>query len=153
MQTCWIFRESELYQEHPDKSAGVRGEAAGGTGDPELSIEELYREAALSCFRFLGFTSFDQVDRLTIPEYNLLMQAVRLRQVDLDYRNHLQAFLSFAVQAEKRVGKNKSRPVYRTFQRFYDYDAELQKVLSDREPEDRFAGLKQFLREGGGESG
>ena len=59
----------------------------------------------MSCFRFLGFTSFDQVDRLTIPEYNLLMQAVRLRQVDLDYRNHLQAFLSFAVQAEKRVGK------------------------------------------------
>ena len=39
----------------------------------------MYREAALSCFRFLGFTSFDQVDRLTIPEYNLLMQAVRLR--------------------------------------------------------------------------
>ena len=67
----------------------------------------MYQEAALSCFRFLGFTSFDQVDRLTIPEYNLLMQAVRLRQVDLDYRNHLQAFLSFAVQAEKRVGKNK----------------------------------------------
>ena len=57
----------------------------------------MYQEAALSCFRFLGFTSFDQVDRLTIPEYNLLMQAVRLRQVDLDYRNHLQAFLSFAV--------------------------------------------------------
>lgn len=113
----------------------------------------MYREAALSCFRFLGFTSFDQVDRLTIPEYNLLMQAVRLRQVDLDYRNHLPAFLSFAVQAEKRVGKNKSRPVYRTFQKFYDYDAEQQKVLSDREPEDRFAGLKQFLREGGGESG
>ena len=82
-----------------------------------------------------------------------LMRAVRLRQVDLDYRNHLQAFLSFAVQAEKQVGKHKSRPVYRTFQKFYDYDAELQKVLSDREPEDRFAGLKQFLREGGGESG
>ena len=113
----------------------------------------MYREAALSCFRFLGFTSFDQVDRLTIPEYTLLMPAVRLRQVDLDYRNHLQAFLSCAVQAERRVGKHKSRPVYRKFQKFYDYAAEQEKVLSDREPEDRFAGLKQFLREGGGESG
>ena len=108
---------------------------------------------ALSCFRFLGFTSFDQVDRLTIPEYNLLMKAVRLRQVDLDYRNHLQAFLSFAVQAEKRVGKNKSRPVYRTFRKFYDYDAEQEKVLGQRDPDDRFAALKQFLRKGGGESG
>lgn len=108
---------------------------------------------ALSCFRFLDFTSFDQVDRLTIPEYNLLMKAVRLRQVDLDYRNHLQAFLSFAVQAEKRVGKNKSRPVYRTFRKFYDYDAEQERVLGQREPDDRFAALKQFLREGGGESG
>lgn len=50
-------------------------------------------------------------------------------------------------------GELKSRPVYRTFRKFYDYDAEQQKVLNDREPEDRFAGLKQFLREGGGESG
>lgn len=107
---------------------------------------------ALSCFRFLGFTSFDQVDRLTIPEYNLLMKAVRLRQVDLDYRNHLQAFLSFAVQAEKQSGKNKSRPVYRTFRKFYDYDAEQEKILGQRKP-DRFATLKRFLQEGGGENG
>lgn len=40
------------------------------------------------------------------------MEAVRLKQVDLDYRNHLQAFLNFAVKAEKKAGKNKTKPVY-----------------------------------------
>lgn len=107
----------------------------------------------MNCFRFLGFTSFEQVDRLTIPEYNLLMKAARLRQVDLDYRNHLQAFLNFSVRAEKRVGKNKSRPIYRTFRKFYDYEAEQKKASGQREQEDRFAALRKFLREGGGESG
>lgn len=57
------------------------------------------------------------------------MKAVRLKQVDMDYRNHLQAFLNFAVQAKKETGKNKSKPVYSRFQRFYDYDAALQKAL------------------------
>ena len=48
----------------------------------------------------MDYKSFAEVDRLTIPEYELLMQAVRLKQVDMDYRNHLQAFLNFAVNGE-----------------------------------------------------
>ena len=74
---------------------------------------------ALNCFRHLGFKSFEEVDRLTIPEYTLLMEAVQLREVDKDYRNHLQAFLNFAVKAEKKVGKNKTKPVYQRFSKVF----------------------------------
>lgn len=83
-----------------------------------------------------------------MPEYRLLMQAVRLREVDRDYRNHLQAYLNFVVRARKRAGKNKERPVYGTFQRFYDYEAEVNKVAGRRGAPDRFAGLKNYLRRG-----
>lgn len=72
----------------------------------------------MNCFRYLGFKSFEEVDRLTIPEYTLLMEAVQLREVDKDYRNHLQAFLNFAVKAEKKVGKNKTKPVYQDSESF-----------------------------------
>lgn len=101
----------------------------------------------MNCFRYFGFTSFLEVDRLTIAEYNLLMKAEQLRQVDADYRNHLQAFLNFAVKAEKKSGKNKSKPVYRKFKHFYNYEEELQKVTK-KKTQSRFAGISKFLKKG-----
>ena len=96
----------------------------------------------------MNFKSFDEVDRLTIPEYTLLMEAERLKQVDMDYRNHLQAFLNFVVKAEKKAGKNKSRPVYRRFIQFYDYDKEIEKAKSKSEGKSRFSGIGKLLKKG-----
>jgi hypothetical protein len=76
------------------------------------------------------------------------MEAVRLKQVDMDYRNHLQAFLNFAVKAEKKVGKNKSRPVYSKFNRFYDYESEVKKAKNKGSEKSRFSGIGKFLRKG-----
>lgn len=88
------------------------------------------------------------MDRLTVPEYLLLMEAVRLKQVDKDYRNHLQAFLNFAVKAEKKVGKNKSKPVFTKFKKFYDYEAEQKKITNKGNEKSRFSGIGKFLRKG-----
>ena len=76
------------------------------------------------------------------------MEAIRLKQVDLDYRNHLQAFLSFAVKAEKKAGKNKSKPVYQTFTRFYNYEEELAKVKNRDIKKSRLSGISKFLKKG-----
>ena len=103
----------------------------------------------MNCFRYLDFKGFAEVDRLTIAEYNLLMEAVKLKEVDKDYRNHLQAFLNFVVKAEKRAGKNKTRPVYSNFKKFYDYEKELSKAKGNiREVKDRFAGIGKYLNKG-----
>jgi hypothetical protein len=66
----------------------------------------------------------------------------------MDYRNHLQAFLNFVVKAEKKSGKNKSRPVYNKFKRFYDYEAEVKKVTSKGNEKSRFSGFGKFLKKG-----
>lgn len=100
----------------------------------------------MNCFRYLDYKSFAEVDRLTIPEYELLMQAVRLKQVDMDYRVHQQAFLNFAVKAEKKSGK-KSKPVYTKFKNFYDYEAEVNKVKRKKK-KSRFAGIGKLLNKG-----
>lgn len=102
----------------------------------------------MNCFRYLDYKSFAEVDRLTIPEYQLLMEAVRLKQVDMDYRNHLQAFLNLAVKAEEKAGKNKSRPKYRKFRMFYDYDKEIRKVTKKGSEKSRFSGIGKFLKKG-----
>ena len=103
----------------------------------------MYREVALNCIRFLDYKSLEEVDRLTIAEYKLLMEGVRLREIDKDYRNHLQAFLNFAVRSEKKAGKGKSKPVYTKFRQFYDYERELEKV--NNHGESRFKGIGKLL--------
>jgi len=76
------------------------------------------------------------------------MEAARLRQIDTDYRNHLQAFLNFAVKAEKKAGKHKTKPVYSRFKKFYDYEKELAKVKNQGQEKSRFSGIGKLLKKG-----
>lgn len=76
------------------------------------------------------------------------MEAVRLRQVDMDYRNHLQAWLNVRAKAEKRVGKNKKRLVYTKFQQFFNYEKAQERAKHCEKEESKFSGLKKFLRKG-----
>ena len=87
------------------------------------------------------------MDRLTFAEYNLLMEAVKLKQIDTDYRVHQQAFLNYAVKAQKRSGKHKTKPVFSKFKLFYDYEKELKKVKSEKQ-KSRFAGIGELLKKG-----
>lgn len=104
---------------------------------------------AINCFRYLGFTTFDQVGRLTIAQYEVMMEALELRMLDQDLHEHRQAFLNFAVQAEKKAGKGKTRPVYRKFRQFFDYDAELKKIKNrKKKKKSRFSGIGKLLKKG-----
>ena len=98
----------------------------------------------LDCFRYFGFTSFKQVDQLTLAEYELMMEALELRMLDESLHEHRQAFLNFAVKAEKKAGKGKTKPVYKRFRQFFDFDKELKKMKNRRKPS-RFAGITKLL--------
>lgn len=95
----------------------------------------------------MDYKSFAEVDLLTIPEYELLIEAVQLKQIDMDYRNHLQAFLNFAVKAEKKSGKNKSKPVFSKFKQFYNYEKEVEKITKKDNEKSRFTGFSKFFKE------
>lgn len=75
------------------------------------------------------------------------MEAVRLKNIDMDYRNHLQAFLNFSVKAERKSGKG-SKPVYRKFKQFYDYEAEIKKANNKSNEKSRFSDIGKFLKKG-----
>lgn len=82
-----------------------------------------------------------------MEQYQILMRGAQLRQVDLDYRNHLQAYLNFAVQAKKKAGKGKEKPVYSRFTKFYNYNAEIDRAMGKRETSSRFSRLSRHLAE------
>ena len=112
-----------------------------------MTTEQLFQEVALNLFRYYDFKSYDEIGGITIAEYNTLMKAVELRQVDMDYRNHQLAYLSFVVQGQKKAGKNKTKPVYPKFEKFYDYEKEINRVLGIKK-QSRFDGIGKLLREG-----
>lgn len=71
----------------------------------------------MNCLRFLDFTDFKEIDRLTIPEYQLRMKAFRLNQVDELHKIHQ---LAWAINMAKQRKKN-GRPVYRRFEQFFNF--------------------------------
>ena len=138
-----------------EEEGGEAVQESGSSSDRVTSFEETYQEIALNCFRYLDFKSFDQVDQLTIPQYTLMMKAAMLKQVDLDYRNHLQAWLTFAAKAERKAGRGKTRPVYTTFQKFFNYKDSVANVLKSSNPKQRtrFRGIEKVLKKGGKDDG
>ena len=72
-----------------------------------------------------------------MAEYELMMEALELRILDESLHEHRQAFLNFAVKAEKKAGKGKTKPVY-------NFDKELKKMKNRRKPS-RFAGITKLL--------
>jgi len=102
----------------------------------------------------LGFKSFDEVNRLTIAEYELLMKAAELREADIDYRLHMQAFLNVQAGAKKKAGKNKERLVYNRFDKFYDRKKEIDRIMKPKK-KSRFYGIGELFRKrkGGDQSG
>ncbi|WP_412216490.1 hypothetical protein [Eubacterium callanderi] len=76
------------------------------------------------------------------------MKAAQLKEVDREHRIHQQAYANFKVKAMQKNGKNKMKPVYTKFKKFYDYEAEIEKVNGKKE--DSFSGVKAFLKQKGG---
>ena len=79
-----------------------------------------------------------------MAEYELMMEALELRMLDESLHEHRQAFLNFAVKAEKKAGKGKTKPVYKRFRQFFDFDKELRKMKNRRKPS-RFTGITKLL--------
>lgn len=84
-----------------------------------------------------------QVDRLELPEYELLMKAARLRRIDEEYRTHEQAYLNVVARATR--GK-KGRPVYKTFKSFFDYDAAIERAKKGDKHRDVLSRVSALLK-------
>lgn len=100
----------------------------------------------MTCFRFLGFKSLDEVDQLTIKEYEMLCEAEQYKQLDKQKDIALGAWLSFVATAKKKVGKN-LKPVYPSFESFFDYSKEIRKLKGDsvNELKERYKALQERL--------
>ena len=62
----------------------------------------MYHDIALSAFRYLGCHSFEEVDRMTMSEFELRMIAFNLAEVDEERKRHELAYLNVKAQATNK---------------------------------------------------
>ena len=101
---------------------------------------DTYQTVSSNCIRHFGYT-FDQIDRLTLPEYEMLIKTHDLVEVDKANERHPLAWLGVSAGATRKDGK----PVYKKYKDFFDYDAELKKMT--KKPNDKFSKLSKHLKE------
>lgn len=101
----------------------------------------------MNCFRYFGFKSLDEVDRLTIAEYEMLCEAEQYKQVDKQKDIALNAWLTFVASAKKKKGKNLV-PVYPTFESFFDYAKEIRRLKGEsvNELKERYKAIQERLK-------
>lgn len=110
-----------------------------GVSEVDHDYRDTYTEVATNCIRYLDLT-IDQIDRLTIPEYELLMKATQLKEIDRSRDRHLLAWLTVSAGATKKDGK----PVYKKFKDFFDYETALGKL---QPKPNKFSRLSKHLKE------
>lgn len=106
---------------------------------------DIYTAIATDCIRYLDL-SIEEIDRLTIPEYKLLMHAHNLKAVDEADRQHLQAWLSVAAGATDKKGK----PIYKNYEKFFDKEKELERLKAQEDKAtkpSRFNAYSRHLKE------
>lgn len=104
----------------------------------------------LDCLRFLGMSNFNEIESMTLDEYELRMKAYRLGEVDKEYYIYLQAWTNSNVQATKKQGKDKIVPVFQTFKQFFDYEKRLEEAFGgcgDNEQEKRLKSIAVKVQE------
>ena len=84
--------------------------------------------------RYLGVVDFDLIGRLTIADYQIIIDAIEKRSKDEDRDRHMGAYLT-SMAGER---DEKGRPRFPTFSDFYE--------KKPRQQDDRFTRLKEYLR-------
>lgn len=75
------------------------------------------------------------------------MKAVQLRHIDRLHDMHLQAWLNMKASAKKSAGKNKVRPVFSRFEKFFDYKRILSEFRKKDGENSRISTVGKILRD------
>lgn len=79
-----------------------------------------------------------EAKRTTLAEYEILMQAKSLANVDERFKSAYSAWMNTQAQATKQRGK-KAVPYYEKFEKFFNYEREIDKAWGRTSDSDAFS--------------
>lgn len=93
--------------------------------------------------RYLGYT-VEEFEKLDIPEFMILMEAVECRENDKSFWIHFLAWQTMRANGKKKSGKG-YKSAFPRFKKFYNAEAAMRNIKSNKQ-KSRFGGLSDFLR-------
>ena len=107
---------------------------------------DLFDEVAFFYFKNLGYTTFEQVEKLTLPEINLQMRAYNEKAVEEEGKVYSLAYLTNAAGSITKRGTAK----YPTFKSFYNYEEALKRARGEEDkPSSMFERVVKYRKEKG----
>ncbi|MGL4642757.1 MAG: hypothetical protein ACRCVH_00455 [Vagococcus fluvialis] len=91
-------------------------------------LDKLIENMELNSFRYFDNFTMSDFERMTIREYEVMLKAYKLRNLDKEYFIHLQAFKNQEIKATKKVGKQE-KMVYKNFNEFFPYQKRENEIL------------------------
>ena len=99
----------------------------------------------MDCVRYLGYT-VEEFEKLDVPDYLMLMDAVGYRESDRAFWVHFLAWQTMRAKGRKKSGKG-YKPAYPHFRQFYDAEKAEKQLRKKKEPKkSRLGGLSEFLK-------
>ena len=95
----------------------------------------------LNSLAYLGFSNMRDIERMTLVEYRLRLEAYQLKKTEQQENIALQAWMNQAVQAT--TGSKNPKPKFKTFIDFFDREAQVDQVRSSFEPDYKVSHLSR----------
>lgn len=92
----------------------------------------MYHEIVLNSLAYLGFSSMREIEKMTLNEYLIRMEAFQLQTIKRNEEIAYQAWLNQQVQATTGSPKN-PKPKFKEFRKFFDSERMIDEVRSSFE--------------------
>lgn len=92
----------------------------------------MYHEIVLNSLAYLGFSSMREIEKMTLNEYLIRMEAFQLQTIKRNEEIAYQAWLNQQVQATTGSPKN-PKPKFKEFRKFFDSEKMIDEVRSNFE--------------------
>ena len=92
----------------------------------------MYHEIVLNSLAYLGFSSMREIEKMTLNEYLIRMEAFQLQTIKRNEEIAYQAWLNQQVQATTGSPKN-PKPKFKEFRKFFDSEKMMDEVRSSFE--------------------
>lgn len=111
----------------------ARGQETGAVVTEPRTVDQQFHEIQLNALRYFGMTDLREVERMTMNEYYLRLEAYQLKQVDEQRQLAMQAWFNQTVKAQTGSAKH-PKPKYKRFDQFFDAEKQEAKITHYFEP-------------------
>ena len=111
----------------------TRGQETGAVATEPRTIDQQFHEVQLNALRYFGMTDLVEVERMTLSEYYLRLEAYQLKQVDEQRMIAMQSWFNQTVKAQTGSAKH-PKPKYQRFDQFFDTEKQEAQITQYFEP-------------------